>query len=250
MFLNEDECNAMEDIQDRRDELIKEINKYYDDVNGWYGRCLSNPGTTQEGYNCSDGVTRPLVYLNTILKRLKRNFDAIDIKPIYGIGTAKIPIAWAEPPNGDYWDTFTCLSFNPDANAGELFNVTQILEGNCVDCPLELVQEIECHRGLLELVLELVLLLKPLMTEEQYNDAECNRHCCDSTDPNYIIDCISSCDTNSTSMDKSDLFWDATGANAGEGAKNFCEQYENSVCVPLYITWKDGAHWAGGGIQR
>ncbi len=248
VFLNEEQCNAMEGIQENRDDLVKDINKYYDNVNGWYGRCLTNPGTSEEGYNCSDGGTRPLVYVNTILKRLKRKFNSMDIKPIYGIGTARIPIEWALPENGDYWDTFTCLSFQPDANAGELFNVTQILAGNCVDCPLELVQEIECHRGLLEAVLALVKLLEPLLSEEELKDDTCDKHCCDATDVNYIISCVSGCGITEDNEEFKDFFWDSAGSNAGDNAENFCEQYENAACVPLYITWRDGAHWPSGGI--
>ncbi len=255
-FLTEDECNAMEGVQDRRDELIDELNKYYDDINGWYGRCLTNPGTGNEGYNCGvgseggePGNTRPLVYVNTIIKRLKRIFDALDTKPIFGIGTAKIPIIWAQPPNGDYWDTFTCLSFQPDANAGELFNVTQILAGRCQECPQEIIDEIECHRGLVLLVQELVLLLEPLMTQEQLNDDTCDRNCCDTTDLNYLINCASNCKKDSLdTYGFEDFFWDYEGNNAGDNAENYCEQYENAVCVPLYITWKDGAHWPNGGI--
>ncbi len=80
-FLTEEQCNAMEEVQDKRDGLIDELNKYYDDVNGWYGKCLTNPGTSSESYTCAAGdgqggagVTRPLVYVNTIIKRLKRIF--------------------------------------------------------------------------------------------------------------------------------------------------------------------------------
>ncbi len=256
LFLDEEQCGAMEDIQDRRDELIKEINKYYDAVNGWYGRCLTNPGFGNEAYTCgtvsqggSPGVTRPLVFVNTILKRLKRIFDAIEVKPIFGIGTAKVPISWALPDNGDYWDTFTCLSFKNE-NAGQTFNVTRILEGACVECPPEFIQEIECHRGLMELVLELIQLLEPLMTPEQLNDATCDRNCCDATDINYIIDCAISCTTDTASVAFDDLFWDVDGAQAGSNAKSFCDQYENAACIPLFISWRDGAHWPGGGFTK
>ncbi len=259
LFMNEDQCSAMEEVQEKRDDLVDDINKYYDAVNGWYGRCLNDPGTSIESFNCSTtsvdgsgGVTRPLVYVNTILKRLKRIFDAMDIKPIFGIGTAKIPIAWGEPPNGDYWDTFTCLSFNPDANAGELFNVTQILDGKCEDCPPELIAEIECHRGLMLKVQELVTLLKPLLTTEQWTEETCDRHCCDAKDINYIIGCAAQCNatTKLSSYGFDDFFWDYAGNNAGDNAENFCEQYENAACIPLYITWKDGAHWPGSGMTQ
>ncbi len=254
-FLDETQCNAMEAIQDRRDELIDELNDYYDDINGWYGKCLVNPGSSDQGQVCSTGdgmggpgTTRPLVYVNTIIKRLKRIFEAIDTKPIFGIGTAKIPIEWAMPPNGDYWDTFTCLSFHPDANAGELFNVTQILAGRCQECSQEFIDEIECHRGLLLLVQELVLLLEPLMTEEQLKDRTCDRNCCDSTDVNYLVRCASTSTASEYGFE--DFFWDYDGNAAGDNAKNYCEQYENAVCVPLYITWKDGAHWPSGGVTQ
>lgn len=271
LFLDEVQCEAMTGIVDNRDEIISEINKYYDPINGWYGLCrptlglgtltgnLSEDGldygnqgsVCNAGANPGDvGMTRPLVYLNTIIKRLKRIFDSMDVKPIFGIGTAKIPIAWAEPANGDYWDTFTCLSFHPEANQGELFNVTQILLGLCEDCPQELIDEIECHRELVTLVQRLVLLLKPLLTEEQYQDRTCDNRCCDARDINYIIGCAAMCagDTLPSKYGFDDFFWDFQGNRAGDNAPDFCKQYENAVCVPLYITWKDGAHWPSGGI--
>jgi len=208
--------------------------------------------------NCGGGSkTRPLVFLNTILKRLKKIFKSLDIQPIYGIGTAEIPIEWIIPyytmdgPNGpeimvrDYWDTFTCLSFQPEATSGELFNLTQILEGSCVDCPPELIQEIECHRELYTLVMSLVLLLKPLLTEEELKDNICDRKCCNQFNPEFVANCITMATGNQP--DYKDLFWDASGPNAGQNAKSFCEKYENALCVPLYITWKDGAIWPNGG---
>ncbi len=260
LFLNEDECQHASEIPDRRNELIDLIGKYYDEVNGWYGMCLNNDGALdcagRVTRDCTGSTTRPLVFVNTILKRLKRIFDAMDIKPIFGIGTAKIPIDWGtlEPDNppddvyGDYWDTFKCLSFqNGDAaNSGELFNVTQILAGNCHECPPELVQEIECHRGLVLLVQELVLLMLPLLTTTQRNERECDKRCCDSTDPAYIANCAA----QGTLSGDFSVFWDYAGPNAGDNAKDFCEQYENGACVPLYITWKDGAHWPTGGITQ
>ncbi len=252
-FLTEEQCNAMEEVQDKRDGLIDELNKYYDDINGWYGKCLTNPGTSSESYTCAAGdgqggagVTRPLVYVNTIIKRLKRIFDAIDTKPIFGIGTARIPIEWAMPPNGDYWDTFTCLSYQ-ETNAGETFNVTQILAGQCAQCPQELIDEIECHRDLLRIVQELVLLMAPLMTPEQLSDDTCDRNCCNSMDPAYVSNCAKDCNT---SIEFEDIFWDYAGNDAGDNAKNFCEQYENAACIPLYISWKDGAHWPDQGFTQ
>ncbi len=237
----------MDEINDVRDDLIDRINDWYDPINGWYGKCLNADGSQ----NCSSGTARPLVYVNTILKRLKRIFDSMAIKPIFGIGTAKVPIDWGliEPDTdvyGDYWDTFTCLSFQPTANAGEIFNVTQILAGNCGECPPELVEEIECHRGLLEDVQDLVLLMKPLLTTEQLNNDDCDKRCCDNTDPAYIAGCA----TSGGLSNEFSVFWDYQGPNAGDNAKDFCEQYENGACIPLYITWKDGAHWPTGGITQ
>jgi hypothetical protein len=206
-------------------------------------------------------TTRPLVFLNTILKRIKKIYPDLDIKPIYGIGTAKIPIKWALPeipvydPNNpdddpvmipqDYWDTFTCLSFQPNSNGGEIFNVTQILNGGCQNCPPELVDEVECHRELLRLLQKLVQLLYPLLTEEQLNDKTCDRRCCDAYDPNYIVTCLRNGSVSTESFDE--LFWDAEGPAAGNNTQNFCEKYENANCIPLYISWKDGAVWPTGG---
>lgn len=227
---------------------------------GWPdGPTVPNPGPipTPER-NCSEGSsTKPLVFLNTILKRLKKIFGSLDIQPIWGIGTAEIPIEWIIPyyeiagPNGpelmqrDYWDTFTCLSFQPNASSGELFNLTQILEGNCTDCPPELIQEIECHRELYTLVMALVLLLKPLLTEEQLKDKTCDRKCCNQFNPEFVARCINEATGNVP--DYTDLFWDADGSNAGNNAKSYCDQYENAQCIPLYITWRDGAIWPDGG---
>jgi hypothetical protein len=243
-FLTEDQCQAMEEIQENRDKLIDEINKYYDEQHGWYGRCLidSNNDGILEKVCAPEGYIRPLVFLNTIIKRLKYKFDGMNIKPIYGIGTAKISLNWIIRP-GDYWDTFTCLSFQPDANGGEIFNVTRILDGACSDCPQELIDEIECYRDLLRLVKELVNLMLPLLTEEEINDDSCDRNCCDATDPNYIVKCLVNNQENFE-----EFFWDYEGDNAGINAPDFCAKYENATCVPLYIAWKDGVHWPDGGI--
>jgi len=217
----------------------------------------------EPGKSCGGGsTTRPLVFLNTILKRIKKIYSAVELKPIYGIGTAKIPIEWILPTyetpdpidptvnvtaRRDYWDTFTCLSYQPQATAGELFNVTKILNGECQDCPPELVQEIECHRELYILVMALVMVLEQLLTPEQLQDATCDRKCCDMFDPNFVGRCLTWASTGDGTFDK--LFWDANGPAAGENAKTFCEQYANIdlACVPLYITWRDGAKWPEGG---
>ena len=251
LFLNEEQCEHSGNVVDRRDELIDLINKYYDPVNGWYGRCFKNPDGALTG--CTSGVTRPLVHLNTILKRLKRVFDAMDIKPIYGIGTSKTPIDWGtlEPDlieYGDYWDTFNCLSFRSGdcINSGEVFNVTQILAGNCQECPHELIDDVECHRELILLVQELVLLMLPMLTPEQRNDNTCDKRCCDTTDPAYLMECVVSGDLSSDF----DIFWDHEGNKAGETATTFMDKYENAVPVPLYITWKDGARWPTGGVTQ
>lgn len=230
---------------------------------GWPadGEWPSNPDGT--GKDCGGASTaRPLVFLNTILKRIKKIYPAVEIKPIFGIGTAKIPIEWALPtaeiPNPenpeetitvhrDYWDTFTCLSFQPEATAGELFNVTRILNGECTECPPELVQEIECHRELYVLITALVLLLEPMLSEEQLQDNVCDRKCCDQFDPNFVGKCLNWASSGSGAFDN--LFWDYAGAAAGSNAVSYCDQYSNrlSLCtVPLYISWKDGAVWPNG----
>jgi hypothetical protein len=244
-FINEEECNALTDIVDRRDELIKEINQWYDTQHGWYGKCMSNDDATDPEFSCGGPQnlsTRPFVFLNTILKRLKRLFDSMDIKPIYGVGTAKIALDWILQPE-DYWDTFTCLSFQPDANQGEIFNVTQIVAGECANCPPELVREVTCSWQLYILVKELTELMVPLISEEQLHDKTCDRKCCDATDPNYVRRCITQ-----ESTDFDELFWGIDGAGAGDRASDFCERYSNALCIPLYISWKDGAHWPNGGI--
>ncbi len=243
-FLDEEECDAMTDIIDRRDEIIDKINDWYDEQHGWYGKCKINDDGANPEFSCfnPDLIPRPLVFLNTILKRLKRIFETLDIRPIYGTGTAKIGIDWILQP-GDYWDTFTCLSFQPEANTGEIFNVTKIVADECATCPPELVQEVKCHWELYLLVKELVELLIPLLSEEQLAEHTCDRNCCDAMDPNYIQKCALT-----SSADFDELFWDHDGAGAGENAPDFCQQYENAVCVPLYISWRDGAHWPEGGI--
>jgi hypothetical protein len=263
-FLDEEQCNANEIIKDELPNLIDELNKYYDEINGWYGLCPDENGEI----NCDDkNTTRPLVFLNTIIKRIKKNYDWLDIKPIYGIGTAKIGIDWILKE--DYWDTFTCLSFTPEANAGEIFNLTRILNGECTNCPDSLIRELECHRGLLKVVQDIIEMLKPLMTEEMIKDTTCDRYCCDATDPNYIISCLppnedlqpndeilnpeetsgsGSSDYGQTSPGFNDVIWDIDGPNADRNALKFCDQYVNAVCVPLYISWKDGAFWPEGGI--
>lgn len=215
--------------------------------------------------SCTSGsTTKPLVFLNTILKRVKRIFDTLDLKPIYGIGTAKIPIEWilptaiiADPNNSDplapgievprdYWDTFTCLSYQPESIQGELFNVTQILNGECVNCPPELVEEIECHRELYVLVQALIRLLLPLMTDEQLEDASCDRKCCDKFDPAFIGTCLSIASAGDDGFDS--LFWDAQGSGASDNAKNFFDMYENALNIPLYLTFRDGVTWPTGGL--
>jgi hypothetical protein len=242
-FLNEEECNAMTDIVARRDELIDEINKWYDEQHGWYGKCQTGTDPNNPEFDCGSGESpRPLVFLNTVLKRIKRVFDSMDIKPIYGIGTAKVSLRWILQP-GDYWDTFTCLSFQPTANQGEIFNVTEIVAGNCATCPPELVEEVTCHWQLFLLVKELIELMLPLLSDELLDDKTCDRRCCDATDPNYIRRCIIE-----GSEDFDELFWYADGQGAGENAPDFCERYTNANCIPLYISWRDGAHWPEGGI--
>jgi len=215
------------------------------------------PEETPSTRNCESA--RPLVFLNTILKRLKKLFPTLDLKPIFGIGTAKIPIEWILPsyelpdPNNpdniiiakkDYWDTFTCLSYQPEMTSGELFNLSEILAGECGNCPPELIEELECHRELYMLVVTLVKLLEPLITDEQLKDKTCDRKCCDMFDPNFIGDCISQVSTD----DAGDLFWDYNGALAGDNPIKQCQQFENMPCsVPLYITFRDGAIWPNAG---
>jgi len=208
--------------------------------------------------SCGGGsTTKPLVFLNTILKRLKKIFEDLDLKPIWGIGTAKIPIEWIIPyytmpdPNNpeeditysrDYWDTFTCLSYQPDANEGELFNLVKILNGECDKCPQELIDEIECHRELYLLVMSLVLLLSSVLSEEQLKDKTCDRKCCDKFDPEFIGKCI----TQASQPSEFNLFWDVDGSGAGNNAPNNNEKFENYVDVPLYLTFRDGAIWPNG----
>jgi len=309
LFLNEDLCEHKSEIIDCRDRIVKWINNWYDNQNGWYGICREGDGTPVDwdnicgentptgpnwpgvptgpewpewppgpGFpgwpegtdpewpdnsspsfkNCGgNSTTRPLVFLNTILKRIKKLFPTLDLKPIYGVGTAKIPIEWILPsfelsdPNNpgnppliakrDYWDTFTCLSYFPSSD-GELFNLSEILAGECGNCPPELIQELECHRELYMLVVTLVKLLEPLMTEEQLKDKTCDRKCCDMFDPNFIGECLLN------AKNAGDIFWDHNGALAGENPIKQCQQFENMPCsVPLYITFRDGAIWPTGG---
>jgi len=257
-FLSEAECNAMNEIIDSRDKIIDKINKWYDPVNGWYGLC---PDFETGDINCGPGkTTRPLVFLNTILKRIKKLYPALDIKPIFGIGTAKIPIAWGmpkvpvwedplQPPvykYQDWWDTFTCLSFN-QGNEGEIFNVTKILQGECVACPEELVQEITCHKELVEAVQELTMLYQPILTQEQMYDKTCDRRCCDALDPNYVVTCIK--DGKIPQENFGEIFWDYTGPNAARLSPP-CEDIgaSDKPCIPLYISWQQGAVWAQGGL--
>jgi len=242
-FLTEEECNAMPDIIDGREEIIDKINDWYDEQHGWYGKCQSGTDPDNPIFDCAgDQRTRPFVFLNTVLKRLKKCFSTLDIKPIYGTGTATIPINWVLQ-TGDYWDTFTCLSFQPTANAGEIFNVTAIVNDQCTSCPPELVSEVKCNWELYLLIKELAELLIPLLNEEQLQDTTCDRNCCNATDPHYIQKCILN-----SSLDFDELFWDGDGPGAGENAKKFCERYENAPCIPLYISWRDGAHWPEGGL--
>jgi len=259
-FLNEFECNQASEIIEERDKLIDQINEWYDPINGWYGKC---PNFETNEINCQQSTTRPLVFLNTILKRLKKAFPALDIKPIFGIGTAKINIYWGLPkkpvtdPNdpqapvewvySDYWDTFTCLSFTPEANSGEIFNVTKILAGECESCPEELVQEITCHKELVELVQQLLSKMYPLIPEDILYDKTCDRRCCDAYDPNYVISCLR--DGNIVNKEFDELYWDHEGAGAGKNTVSFCEKYENGLCIPLYISWQDGAVWPQGGFS-
>ncbi len=220
-----------------------------------------NPGSAGSGdVGCGSGTTRPLVFLNTILKRLKKLFEGLDVKPIYGVGTAKIPIEWIMPyyaasdpgdptktiwMQRDYWDTWSCLSFD-DLNSGELFDVTQILAGECEDCPSELVEEIECHRELYLLVTALVLLMKPLMSTEELKDRTCDRKCCDGLPDGGVEDLILRCQ-KAGSKSNNDLFWDYAGADAGSNAPKFHKMYENALNIPLYLTFRDGAIWPDGG---
>jgi len=215
----------------------------------------------------AQSTAKPLVFLNTILRRLKKLFPSMDIQPIYGIGTAKIPIKWGltEIPvytgdpevdpimmPQDYWDTFTCLSFQPNANEGEIFNMTRILAGECEDCPPELVQDIECHRELLRLTQKLIDLMLPVISQEDLEDKTCDRRCCDEADPNYIYSCLRDGQQQEGDFN---IFWDVTGP-AGSTTSDFCNRYENAACIPLYISWKDGAVWptgaaiGGGGYTR
>jgi len=222
------------------------------------------PGWPEDGWpegepdmSCGDGsTTRPLVFLNTILKRLKKIFEDLDLKPIWGIGTAKIPIEWIIPyytmpdPNNpeeeitysrDYWETFTCLSYQPDANEGELFNLTKILAGECGNCPPELIEEIECHRELYLLVMALALLMEKVLTEDQLKDKTCDRKCCDKFDPEFIGACL----TQASQPQEFDLFWDVDGSGAGDNSP-INNKIENYVNVPLYLTFRDGAIWPSG----
>jgi hypothetical protein len=165
---------------------------------------------------------------------------------------------YSDPENPkDYWDTFTCLSFD-SGRAGEIFNVTQILAGECTNCPEEIIQELDCHRELVSLVQELIQMHVPLMTEEQLHDETCDRRCCDARDPNYIVECritpdilkgsSSGSSTRDIEYQFDDLFWSIDGPGAAETSLKFCEQYLNAACIPLYISWKDGAVWPRGGI--
>jgi hypothetical protein len=238
---------------------------------GWNDTLLcpvdpNNPDSGGGKFCSGKSTTKPLVFLNTILKRLKRIFDSLDIKPIYGIGTAKIPIEWVLPtativdPNNpdplapgievprDYWDTFTCLSYQPEATTGELFNVTQILAGECTNCPQELIAEIECNRELYVLVVALVKLLEPLMTEEQLQDNSCDRKCCDKFDPAFVGKCLSIASAGQYGFDN--LFWDSQGSGAERTARSFFDTYNNSLNIPLYLTFRDGAVWPDGGIVQ
>ena len=81
--------------------------------------------------------------------------------------------------------------------------------------------------------------------KEELSDDTCDRNCCDATDPNYIYNCLITDKENFN-----ELFWDYQGSDAEANAPEFCMKYENAACIPLYISWKGGAHWPDGGITQ
>lgn len=217
-FLDEEQYENFPDLINRRDELIEEINKYYDNNNGYYVAPV----------DCSNS-NRPLLFLNTILRRLKKGFNDLNIKPQFGINTAKIPISWIL--NNPYWETFDCVNFDANnINFPDLFNLTEIINDNCSTCDQEFIDEVKEHEDLYNKVKELVILMQPFMTEDQINDFTCDKYCCDVSDINYQELC-----NKNISLDN--LFHDLNGPITGDIV------FSSQNGLPLFISNVDGPVW-------
>jgi len=271
-FLNEELCTKWNEINVCKNELVSCINKWYDTKNGWYGYCMKD--SQEDGTNGANGVnespgyieeccaqaehdigapfehkfntsqcfertqTRPLIFLNTIIKKIKLVFPALDLKPIFGIGAAEIAISWMDisPENPVYWDTFICGN---SSNEEDLINITDILNTDIMENEdlIKLQEEVKCHQELIRLVLKLIKLIKPIIDLDKFQDNSCTRKCC----RNRILSEIR-LNTNSP------IFWGADGAidTLSLSQNNrFCTNYQNGACIPLYIS-TSGVFWPNG----
>lgn len=223
-FFDSNKYDAYANLLENRDALVEEINQYYDAANGWY----------------APTDAKPLVFLNTILKRVKRQFEGIKLKVIHGVGTVKIPIDWILQDN--YWDSFICLS-QVDVQAGEIdgsiFNLSKILEGLCDTCPQEIIDELLPYQDLFQKVKALVEMSAPFIDEAILSDTTCDSSCCDQMDANFINECI----TSYMIQDGENFDSLATDANGSiEPNSNIYDSLaeDSAVTVPLWISFQNG----------
>lgn len=219
-FINEEQYEHFSNMVDNRSGLMQEINEFYNKENGFYS------APSDAGFE-----PRPLVFLNTILRKLKKEFSDLEVKPIFGIGSAEIAIDWIQKE--EYWDTFTCLSQDPE-QTGELFNLTGLQNNNFEDAPDELKEELEHYWELYLKVQELTSMLAPFISEEKMQDTTCFKNCCNSLNENFVDTCLKQ--ISSATFDEF-----ATGADGNPYPKLETNVYLTSAeLAPLWFSFQNG----------
>ena len=233
-FIAEEQYETYSDMVDNRANLMQEINEYYNTEDCYYGA----PGSVEFDQ-------RPMQFLNTILRRVKKHFNDINIKPILGAGTSKIPIDWILQDT--YWDTFTCLSQQQVVD-GELFNFTELTSGNCAGCSQELQEELMYYKPLVDKVKELVQMIKPFITEEQLQDTTCSKNCCDMLDPAFVRACYSAAISAQDDPNFDDLIRGADGQSTPQLPTGY-RILTSAELGPLWISFQNGTHYKTLGVR-
>lgn len=218
-FINEEQYEQFTNMVDNRSILMHEINQFYNKENGFYSAASD-----------ASFEPRPLVFMNTILRKLKKEFSDLEVKPIFGVGSAEIGIDWIL--REDYWDTFTCLSQNPE-QTGELFNMTGLSANDFADCPEELLEEIQHYKDLFDKVHELTLMLAPFISAEKMQDDTCFKNCCNALNANFVDECVQQ---SSIAFDEL-----ATGADGSPFPQLKTNLYLTSAeLAPLWFSFQNG----------
>lgn len=149
-FIDGQKYENFVEVLETRDALVQDLNSFYNKTNGWYSPV---------------GADKPMLHVNTIIKRLKKQFSGLPLKVTPGVCPSDISIEeFISVPIPTYSDILL--------GSDTMYNIGAIIENPdlCVDCPNDITLFTQEYLTLYEKVLALTVLLQPLLTEEELKD--------------------------------------------------------------------------------